>query len=272
MSLGIVFKGPEGLVLAADSRVTLNAKNNQTGQEITVYFDNATKLLTLTGQPFIGIITYGVGAIGQQQPRTAHSFVPELEAAMNGQHGEDRLPVEKVAQAVSDFYSQQWAQAGMPAAGSPGLVEMEFLIAGFDEGDPYGRVFEVKIPSSPAPVEQNAGTFGVVFGGQTELVARLIGGVDQAAAGLAKDVAGLTDQQRDDIVQKWRDELGLPIPYQFLPLQDCVDLTTFLVYMTTAVQGWTVGLRGVGGDVDVATLTRTDGLCPIQQKTIRAWE
>ncbi|MCX6091057.1 MAG: hypothetical protein NTX88_11940 [Candidatus Atribacteria bacterium] len=83
MSLGITFKGPEGIVLSADSRVTLTAEM-QRGQEkmlLPSTFDNATKLLHITGHNYVGVVTYGVGAIGQQEPRTAHSFLPEFEDA-----------------------------------------------------------------------------------------------------------------------------------------------------------------------------------------------
>jgi hypothetical protein len=42
--------------------------------------------------------------------------------------------------------------------------------------------------------------------------------------------------------------------------------------MTSVVQGWTIGIRGVGGAVDVATITRTEGFQAIQQKQIRVQE
>ncbi len=269
MSLGIAFKGPEGLVLAADSRVTLNAAL-PTGS-VAAYFDNATKLLPLEGQPYVGIITYGLGALGQTQPRTAHSFTPEFEAELGEKYAGRRGTVVEIAQAVSDFYRTQWEQADMPAADTPGLMPMTFIVAGFDEGAPYGTVYEVSVPTALTPVEKAAGDFGVTFGGQAELAARLIGGVDPRAGGIAKDVLDLTDEQMSELSLRWGIELSLPIPYQFLPLQDCVDLATFLVYMTSTTQGWTVGVRGVGGAVDVATITRTDGFRPVQQKKIKAW-
>jgi hypothetical protein len=77
VTLAVVFKGPEGVVLAADSRVTLTVQATGALPGITVpvmmpaFFDNATKMLSLQGQPYVGIVTSGVGAIGQQQPRTA---------------------------------------------------------------------------------------------------------------------------------------------------------------------------------------------------------
>ena len=57
MSLGIAFKGPEGIILAADSRVTLMAQ--LAGQNIAIpsTFDNATKLLRVEGQKYVGAVT-----------------------------------------------------------------------------------------------------------------------------------------------------------------------------------------------------------------------
>ena len=70
MSLGIAFKGPEGLVLAADSRVTLLAQVQGVavlqGAQVVMpaTFDNATKLLSVPSQKHVAAITYGAGAIG----------------------------------------------------------------------------------------------------------------------------------------------------------------------------------------------------------------
>ena len=62
--------------------------------------------------------------------------------------------------------------------------------------------------------------------------------------------------------------LAMPIPYQFLPLQDCVDLAIFLIRATAKLQAFTTGARGVGGAVDVATVTRTEGFRAVQEKRI----
>jgi len=270
MSLAIAFKGPEGIVLAADSRVTLTAQL-AAGGETTSHFDNATKLLSVQGQPYVGIVTYGAGAIGSPGPRTAHGFTPEFEAQLSAKFPE-RTTVLEIATELGEFYNQQWQQGGMPAVGTPGFAPMVFLVAGFDVAEAYGKVFEISVPTAPAPVEQTPGDFGVTFGGQNELVARILNGVEPRVLELAKDELKLTDVQAGALYQRLRQDLAAPIPYQFLPLQDCVDLATFLVNMTPAVQGWTVGVRGVGGAVDVATLTRTEGFRGIQQKHIQVKE
>ena len=63
MSLGIVFKGTEGIVLAADSRVTLFGTLPSPGLPnspqvvVPATFDNASKMLRVKGQKFVGAVT-----------------------------------------------------------------------------------------------------------------------------------------------------------------------------------------------------------------------
>lgn len=78
MSLGIVIKGPEGLVLASESRITLTADDGK--NKIPVNFDNAKKVLSFSNPNCaVGVVTYGLAAIGL---RAAHSFIPEFESKL----------------------------------------------------------------------------------------------------------------------------------------------------------------------------------------------
>lgn len=270
MSLGIAFKGPEGIVLAADSRVTLTrtvpntAVTPPTTWVLPSTYDNATKLLRVNGQNFVGVVTYGLGAIGQSQPRTAHSFMPEFEAELG--QSPTRLTVADFARRLSDFFMSQWATAQMPS--SPIPEPMVFMVAGFDDGEPYGHVLEFHIPNSPNPVQQFPTEFGIRWGGQREYTDRLIHGLDPNALMLTKDHLNLSDAQLAGLQGHLASHLSAPIPLEFLPLQDCVDLSIFLIRTTISMQGWLLGLRGVGGAIDVATITRTEGLKHVQQKCI----
>jgi hypothetical protein len=231
-------------------------------------FDNATKLLKVKGQDYVGAVTYGVGAIGQQAPRTAHSFIPELEARLSATSNGGRLSVQAFSQELSNFFLEQWNIQMANVANAPGN-DMVFLVGGYDQGDPYGRVFEFYIPSRPVPMERftTAGEFGAVWGGQREYVDRLLNGFDPRTIDLAEAELGLDANSKARLVSKLG-SLATPIPFQFLPLQDCVDLTIFLVRTTMKIQTWTTGVRGVGGAVDVATITKTGGFTSIQVKQV----
>ncbi len=71
-----------------------------------------------------------------------------------------------------------------------------------------------------------------------------------------------------DTFQKALAQLQLTIPYQVLPLQDCIDLAIFLIRTTTTAQNLSIGIRGVGGAIDVAVITQREGLRIIQRKEL----
>ena len=270
MSLGIAFKGSEGIVLAADSRVTLTRvleAPDGTKQMLPATFDNATKLLKVGGQDYVAAVTYGIGAIGEREPRTSHSFLTEFEQELED---DKRLSVEEFSQALSDFFMARWKES-MPK-NMPSNQNIAFLIAGYDEGTPYGRIFEIFVPNKAKPVERNAGEFGLIWGGQKQIVDRLLQGFDEGAISAAKAQLDLDDKGAGDLRTALRDALRMGIPYQFLPLQDCVDLAIFLVRTTIGLQTWMVDVRGVGGEIDVATITRVGGIQPVQVKTITGEE
>src|SRR5215470_7867870 len=81
VTLALVFKGTEGIVLAADSRVTLSAQIPGSAGQIQAHYDNAVKLLKVKGHDYVAAVTYGLGALGAA-PRTAHSFLSEFEGAI----------------------------------------------------------------------------------------------------------------------------------------------------------------------------------------------
>jgi len=274
MSLGIAIKGAEGVVLAADSRVTLFGQTiaqgpGQPQMLIPSTFDHATKVLRVQqqNQKHVAAVTFGAGAIGMAQPRTAHSFMPEFEQEL----GETpRLSVQEFSRRLSVFFGERWAASGMPVGLGP-QNDMVFFVGGYDDGDPYGKLFRFSIPSDPTPQPAIAqGQFGAVWGGQREVTDRLLQGFDPVVPTLVEDILAIPAGQRNPmgLNDQIRARLALPIPWQFLPLQDCVDFAIFIVRTTIAYQRFMVGVRGVGGAIDVATITRTEGFREIQVKQI----
>lgn len=53
-----------------------------------------------------------------------------------------------------------------------------------------------------------------------------------------------------------------------MPLQDCVNLAIFFIRTTIDAQNLSVGVRGVGGPIDVAVITASEGIQFIQRKQI----
>ena len=263
MSLGVVIKGPEGVVLAADSRVTLGAQQ-QGGPAFTVNFDNATKLLSFSHpNDHVGAVTYGQAVIGL---RTAHSYIPEFEIALGS---DKRLDILDFTQRLSDFFMERW-QNSMPADhAGPGMT---FIVGGYDKSGPYayGKVFLFEIPGHPDPEPRNSGDneFGMTWGGQLQIASRLIHGYDPGLPSILRQTLKLDESQIGQVLEGFKQSIEFKIPYQVLPLQDCVDLATFMIRTTITAQGLAVGIRGVGGTIEVATITGTNALQYVQRKKL----
>jgi hypothetical protein len=174
--------------------------------------------------------------------------------------------VQKFAELLGDFFMKQHAASQTPADAG----DMVFLVGGYDETAPYGRVFEIKVPSAPNPKEWHAGSgsFGLTWGGQGELATRIINGMDNPAIEQLRTRFNWTDQDVAAAREAARQSSGLKIPFQLLPLQDCVDLCILLVRTTAQMMQYVIDVRGVGGAIDVAVITR-EGVHDVQIKSIQ---
>jgi hypothetical protein len=259
MSLGVVIKGAEGIVLAADSRVTLDARPTGSQASFHISYDNATKVLAFSKQPFIGAVTYGAAVI---KTRTAYSLLPEFEVELE----EKRLSVAEFAAKLSTFFLERW-KADMPKG--YGGAPMTFVVAGYDPGKPYGEVHLVGIPNSPEPQLRTAvDGFGMTWGGQLDIVSRIIHGFDPNLSKLLAQASGQSQETVDTWFRASGPQLALTVPYEFLPLQDCINLATAMIRTTMVFQDTAVRLRGVGGPIDIAVITRTKGLRFVQKKKL----
>ena len=256
MSLGIVIKGPEGVVLASDTRVTLSRASGAGQPPTIVNFDNSSKLLTLDGENGrAAAVTQGNSTVGG---RTAHSLLPEFQQDL----GNHAYTVEQYAQELSTFFMDRWGRAGEAHGG------IEFIVGGIDRESAYGDVYRFRVPGRPIPNRLlDPSNFGMSWGGQLEIVNRLVQGF---APGIPSAIGRLHPEvDADQLESTLRAQNEFVVPYDSLPLQDCVDLAIFLIRTTITAQNLSVGVRGVGGTIEVATITPMEGVQWVQKREIR---
>ena len=189
---------------------------------MVVNFDNATKLMTFGRcHKWVGAVTYGDALVGN---RTAHSFMPEFELRL----GKERKSVLEYSQQLSNFFQERWNEATIPVDG-PTIQGMSFIVGGYDENKPYGSVFLFNVPQSPEPEPKNPESFGMTWGGQLEIASRIIHGYDPRLLLSLGEHLQLSESQIRELEKKFKPRLEYTIPYEVLPLQDCVDLATFLI-------------------------------------------
>lgn len=260
MSLAITVISPEGVVVGADSRLTLTTKNQNGNMvyETQNYFDNAVKVLNLKApHDYVVAVTFGAGSIGK---RTAHSFLKEFQATLPPR----RLSVKTYAKKILDFYKEQWNQV----EGHDPDSKLYFHVAGINASRIYGEAYVVTVPddTEPQPLIQHE-NYSIAWGGQTEMVYRLVKGYDP---GILVEIqqSGLPDPLKQAVEYSLNSkELNLPV--QFYSLQDCIDLVRFLINTTTDAQNLTVGVRGVGGLIDIGCITRDKEFRFISRKELK---
>ena len=171
MSLAIAIKAHEGMVLAAESRVTIPWKT-ASGELLPLAFDNATKLLAFAEpHTHIAAVTFGQATIGI---RTAQSFVPEFEATLPA----SRVNVGEFARRLSWFFTERWEASGLNPPAHP-MLGMSFVVAGFDADEPYGCGYTFSVPGLPIPEDAYPDDdFGIRWGGQRDIVDRILLGYD----------------------------------------------------------------------------------------------
>jgi hypothetical protein len=251
----------DGLVLAADSRLTLVVPNMAPGYKIASDF--SPKLFSV-GQVAIG--TYGEAFL---LGRSTASFVSEFEA---GTKASLPMDVEETAKKFSAFFGKYYEKQKQDPKTIPSIG---FIFAGYDKGG-TGKILEVSFPNPKDPVSPNNthDSQGAIWRGQTDVISRLIKGYDPMI-GAFPSVQALPDDKKTQFVKELSD-IEYAIPFQYLMLQDGIDFALMLVQTTVDVQRFSFGtsgasgaIPGVGGTVDVLVVTPKE-LTWVRKKALTA--
>jgi 20S proteasome alpha/beta subunit len=240
----------DGLILAADSRLTVQfAAGIQPSYKVAS--DSANKVFSV-GR--VGIATYGDAFI---LGRSIESFVTEYKT--KAKSGDD---VHETAKGFIEYFGKYYDQE---VTTNKTLPALGFIFAGYDKSG-IGRIVESSFPGKRTPTDLSQNTHdqqGLVWRGQTDVIVRLIKGYDPAL-GSAAALQKLSDPDKQELV-KDIGQFEYYIPYNYLPLQDGIDLALSLVQTTVDVQRFSFGrmghpgdIPGVGGTVDVLTITPSE--------------
>ena len=252
MTLAIAIVGADGIAIAADSRTTLQAPESPW----RVLSDFTHKVFRVEN---VAVATYGYAFLSG---RNIAGHMAEF--AQRFPSGQD-LSAEAVAANLHDFFGERFEKHVAETKEAPipeGAIALGFLVVGYDSG--VGCLHEVAIPARTVTKLTDSTTGGGAWRGQTDVVVRLIKGADlgllesyATADGHGAEHAALKDPLA---------KLEYYIPFGQLNLQDAVDLASLLIKTTIDVQRLTHGTvgsmgswPGVGGPIEIATVTATGG-------------
>jgi len=249
----------EGLVLAADSRVTLMTQATFPGY--MVVSDNNSKVFAIGN---FGVSTYGLAFL---QNRTIASWVADYDAKQSHKEDDVNSFASRFSSYIGKLYDDDPTTKEKPILG--------FLIGGYNShGDGKLLVLEFPTIREPKEVKNTKTTQGAQWTGDTETIMRLVKGTDPKM-GLWPIWNTLTDNQKTEVGKDF-DGLEYAIPWNTLMLQDGVDFALSMVRVTVTFQRFSYGtvanagsIPTVGGAVDILVV-RPSGTEWVKRKVLIA--
>ena len=147
---------------------------------------------------------------------------------------------------------------------------MNYYIGGYSSGEVSPETWLVSIDGalaqSPDPqCQAAAGIPNICYSGQPDAINRLLMGVGMQHQD-ALIVAGFDANQANTISQIVTANLQAPVLHPAMPVQDAIDLADFLVETTKKFVRFLPGADTVGGDTDIAVVTKHEGFKWVKRK------
>jgi hypothetical protein len=241
---------PDGVLLASDSRTTQSGEGGH-----RIISDSAHKVFEVG--PF-GVATSGLAFIGEN---TIAGLMDQFLAQLEGEAAEE---VDAFTDALGEFFHARFsawlAEDGeswdVDAQGFP----LRFFVAGYDTQG-IGHIHEVQIPGPErGDYSPNTTDTGTMWRGQTDVISRLLKGVDRSQ--LQLPLEQLSKEVVDDLVDSFD---SLEYLHLFpITLQDAVDYSSFLIRTTIDMQRFSDGtvanpglVPGCGGPLQIFVVERS---------------
>lgn len=264
MTICVAVKVHDCLVFAADSALSLV----EGGETVNVYA-HGNKVFNLVKKLPVCAMFCGMGNIGRSSiSALAKDLRRELSAGpADGGIDRDRYTIGEIAQRAKGFlFDRHYANlVEKPTADH----SLEFFVGGYSAGSDIAEVWKIVSMngSCAEPVQQFPGLESayVIWAGQPEALNRLILGFSQRLPEALLD-AGLPQDHLAHTIETVRDRTGTPLAADPMPTGDAIALADFLVDVTKKYVHFLKGADTVGGDTDIATVTRHEGFRWIKRK------
>ena len=254
MTICVSVRIPEGLILAADSMVTLEGTVN-TGEGakagVLQTFESANKVSQVKDYP-IGVMTWGIASISS---RSIPSLIMEWEYGLGSLLVNADFSVRKMADGLHEFIHERYNKSYPATERRPRLG---MFIGGYSGGQFFSEQFFCEWPNRVGWQEvrpnksDGSPDFGANWFGQVDALDRLVHGYDRN--GIKELVKRGADKE---VVQKWIEDhvSELPLVFDGMPIQDAVDFANYAVQLTIGRFRFSMGVPVCGGDVDIAVIT-----------------
>jgi len=168
-------------------------------------------------------------------------------------------------------------KTGKEQQGIGGVDRIDIMVAGFNHDGSY-QVFMGNIPgdlTKKRDSNEKGKEYGASWIGQIDVTSRIVLGWDGRIFALPFVQETVKNIGEDKVAQQLRG-LEYQISWGTMTLQDAIDFCTLAIKTTEAIQRFSDGVAmdpgdipGVGGEIDIAVITRDKGFVWVKKKNLR---
>lgn len=269
VTVAVMVKVFDGIVLAADSATTLVLP----GGSAQVY-NHANKVFHLHRQRAVGAMTWGVGQIGSASISTLAKDLRRRLLGLDLNNPDWKLEHDYTVEAVAERLVEMMFDelyAPLYAGQTPG--SLGFLVAGYSGHAEHCEAWLV-ILDDPAvrPVPQLVAAddnSGWVAYAQPAAAQRLFNGYDE---NLMAAIGPLVPAAQKPALTAACDSAQRLAVVGSMPFQDAINFAKFLVDVTIGYTRFLLGPDTVGGQVELAGISRHEGFKWVMRKHYYASE
>jgi hypothetical protein len=229
-------------------------------------YRHGNKLFNLYRGFPICAMTAGMGSIGNSG---IHTLAKDLRKKLHpgGEFGIDpnNYTIEQVSAYARKFlFDDQYLKAPIP----PPPHALEFWVGGYSSGCDLPELWKVLIVNGECAEPSRLaapGGVGIFWGGQSEAIHRLVFGFDVSLE-IALTGAGMSPEEIPKLIGMVRASSERQFVDARMPIQDAIDLAQYLADVTKGYSRFLPGADTVGGDTDVAVVTRHERFKWIKRK------
>jgi len=266
MTVCVALKVHDCIVFTADSATSLTGTDVHGDQLVVNIYDHANKVFNLHKKLPIAAMTAGLGNFGACSISTISKDLRAL--FMNGDPGYqlgDSYTIEEVAVKTRKYlFDERFSKLDEKPTGT-----FQYWVGGYSANQDLGEIWKIQIHEGECPdpiceAPRDAPSM-ISWGGQTEAINRLLLGYGQGLPEALLSV-GLPSDQLDACMRHVaaRTQAGLANPA--MPTRDAIDLAMFLADTQKQFVRFSIGSNTVGGELDVATVTKHEGFKWIKRK------
>ncbi|MCV7285344.1 hypothetical protein H7J87_08385 [Mycolicibacterium wolinskyi] len=273
MTIALVIKVNDGLVLASDSATTL-ASWGPDGQVLVAnIYNNANKIFNLRKGLPISAMTWGLGNIG---PASISTLAKDLRRRFSGDsqaHHDwvldpDTYTMDEVVGRFKEFFYDENYRPYIEDGGDKN-AGLGLLVAGYGAGQNHPEMFCFGLgpDGCTGPVPLLADNTGASWWGEPEAISRLVNGVSNYVPQALINLKTSADEDAAvALMQELVNQCNVQLVAPAMPIQDAIDLAEFLVQVTIGFMRFLPGNPTVGGPIEIAAVTKHEGFKWVKRK------